>query len=52
MSGEKLNQKCFGGNHVTNEVEIYLNVLGPSMENWICRKVSGTNIITPEDRGR
>jgi hypothetical protein len=39
-------------NLLTDEVNIYLNMLHVTMMNWICSHVDGTDVVTVVDRYR
>ncbi len=44
---DETNIQSFGGDLVTNEVEVDFYVFGTSIEGGIGRKVGGPNVVTP-----
>ena len=40
------NSYLTSSNHVTDKVNVDLNMFGPLMLNWIGREVYGTNVVT------
>jgi hypothetical protein len=44
---DETNIQSFGGDIVTNEMEVDFYVFGMSMEGGVGRKVGGPNIVTP-----
>ncbi|XP_023536950.1 uncharacterized protein LOC111798152 [Cucurbita pepo subsp. pepo] len=50
LGGNESNIKLTSRYSFTNEVIINLNMLRPSMKDWIGGQVGGTNVVTPQAR--
>jgi hypothetical protein len=47
FTGDETNMQGFGGDSITNEVEVNLDVFGPSMEGGVGKEAGGPNVVTP-----